>query len=496
MRTRRDFLHATGAILVAGAAITEDAQSSAHSAGLKSSPGQAVSVSALSAILTFADGSTRRFVGANGVDLGDFTVPFAKISQRNVLVKSNDKLFSVFFRPDRDNGRVEVVVLYGDPFNDAPATMGAYTCEIFHNGKSLAKVDVPQHFWLSRWRWKSLPRPRVRRPTDLVAAKLSVAYGGSSMTMPMPQKATSYEIMGNSNITIFIGETGERMDIGQNPEYTAAYMATENEGMYESMMTWAEASASGPWHINDPTTNGIINWDNWGKFTTWGDQPRSHGSAMYLSPHPLPKATCIRPEDAHHPCLSYIPFLLTGDPFHAEELQYQINYYLGAEHNVDVRRYIFDKLQTRGWAWMLRSTVFAYLACDNIQSGRLLPKEFWKKVLDNNLAWITDNFMNSQSTKERVFSSGTSKPHMGWWQEDYLCGVLAMMQRLGKFPEWKPALEWKIKSNINRLNGTSGWPRTSPTIYFAQWWSLSFMPNRNNRGNGTIGRNLRFRRAC
>ena len=131
-------------------------------------------------------------------------------------------------------------------------------------------------------------------------------------------------------------------------------------------------------------------------------------------------------------------------------------------------------------------TLFAYLACDDIQGGRLLPKGFWKKVLDNNLDWITENFVHGQSAKERIFFSGTSKSHMGWWQEDYLCGVLAMAVRLG-FSDWLPVLKWKIQSNINRLNGTSGWPRTHPTMYFTQFFEGVVTPARRNIGNGSPG---------
>ncbi len=205
MKTRRDFLHATGAALVVGAAIADGSPTPALSESSRSLSSKAVSVSALSATLTFSDGSTRNFVGAKGVDLGDFTVPFAGISQRNVIIRSDDKLFSVYFRPDRNNERIEVVVLYGDPFNDAPATMGAYTCEIFNNGVSLEKVDVPQHFWLSRWRWQSSPRPRVREPADLVAAKLSVAYENSSMTIPLAERSKAIRDHGCVEYYAFYG---------------------------------------------------------------------------------------------------------------------------------------------------------------------------------------------------------------------------------------------------------------------------------------------------
>jgi len=81
---------------------------------------------------------------------------------------------------------------------------------------------------------------------------------------------------------------------------------------------------------------------------------------------------------------------------------------------------------------------------------------------------------------------------MGWWQEDYLCGVLAMMQRIGRFPEWRPVLDWKIQSDINRVNGTSGWPRTHPTIYYAQWYSQRFLEQTANKGNGSIVESGRY----
>jgi len=483
MSTRREFLYGTGATLFAASA---PAAATSGPAPIVAPTIQGGELAKLSATLTLADGKAHRFVASSGLDLGDFEVPFAGIAQRNVIAKSEDGLFSVFFRPDRNGKRVEVVVLFGHPLSSAPSTMGPYTFEIFENGASLAKIEVPQHFWLARWRWQSAQRPRIRAPADIVSAKQSVAYARTSMTEGMPRSAKPYVVMGASNITLFMGQTGERSDIGQLPDYAAAYMATGDGDAYDSMMAWAEASASGPWHINDPHTNAILNWDNWGRSTTYTDQPQQAGAEMHLVPNPFPKSTCIRPDAAHHPCLSFIPFLSTGDPFHAEELQYQINYYFGAEHGSNTKLYIFDTLQARGWAWMLRSTVFARVGSTLIRSRNLLPTEFWDKVLSHNLSWVTEKFVNGTSAKERVFFSGTSKEHMGWWQEDYLCAVLATTVRLG-LREWLPVLSWKIQSDINRLNGTSGWPKTHPTIYYAQYFEGKVTPGPRNIGNGSVG---------
>jgi hypothetical protein len=485
MDTRRRFLHTAGVAIAAGATLFQQTMTASSAADTPPS-GPGIDPSRLRVKLTFPDGKVQEFSGANGRDLGDFNVPFANIVQRNVLVTMPGSLFSIYLRPDRNSKRVEAVVLYGDPLHSDPATTGPYTFEIFADGKALDKVDVGYHFWLARWRWASHVRPQVRKPADIVKAGLSVEYATTPLTGRMPQSAPPYWVMEFSSITPFMGQTGERGDIGQNPEITSAYMATGDDTAYTSMMAWAEASATGPWHINDPHTKAILNWNDWPTATTYSTQT-STPPFFVMKNEKNYMGKFLRPEDAHHPCLSYIPFLSTGDPYHAEELQYQINFYLGGEHNQDgSKSYIFDRLQTRGYAWMLRSVVFCYLAADEIKARTLLPKSFWKNVLDRNLSWIMTGFVRASDAKTQRFFSGTSRTTMGWWQEDYLCGVLAMMQRIGRFSEWRPVLDWKIQSDINRVNGTSGWPRTHPTIYYAQWFAQHISARPGNRGNGGV----------
>ncbi|HVZ70658.1 MAG TPA: hypothetical protein VG891_14435, partial [Rhizomicrobium sp.] len=484
MQTRRTFLNST--LLLAGTAVAEGRNGIALAAAEGGiDPGM------LSAKLTLPDGSVKTFAGARGVDLGDFVVPFARIVQRNVLTKDASGLFSVFFRPDRNSNRLEVVTLYGDPQNDSPHTHGPYTFEIFVGERSVQKTEVPYHFWLARWRWQSSPRPRVRKPSELIAAKLSPPYGITEIAATkLPNPAKPYTVMGISSITPFIGQTGERGDIGINPECHSAYMATEDATAYQSMMDWAEASGTGPWHINDPATGGVFSFaaNPDATIISNGTKPlhvqrasERDASGKFIYP------TFIQPDDAHHPCTSYIPFITTGDPYHAEELQYQINFYLGGESQPKGRpkSFIFDQAQTRGYAWMMRSVLFNILAADLIQSPTLLPKGYWKRILDNNLAWITANFVDAKDNKEFWFSSGTSKTAMGWWQENYLCGVIATAVQLG-FREWLPVLKWKIQTDINRLNGKSGWNPGWPTLYFAQYVKQSQRPGEHNAGNGAL----------
>src|SRR5213593_1246608 len=100
------------------------------------------------------------FAARSGGDLGDYSGP--GFVQRNVAVRDPKIPFTVFFRPDRDGGRVEVVFEWGDPFNSNPRHLPGYVARIVEDGKTLATVKVPVHYWMSRWRWQSAPRPIIR----------------------------------------------------------------------------------------------------------------------------------------------------------------------------------------------------------------------------------------------------------------------------------------------------------------------------------------------
>lgn len=454
-------------------------------------PGAPKDPAKMQAVLHLAEGDIT-LNGDEAADLGDFTVPFAGIVQRNLHAVSTDGLWQVFFRPDRNSARMECVVLYGDPQNPNPKTYpNAYSVDFLYDGQIVGTVSAPYHFWLARWRWQSSPRPYIRSAKDIIAAKLAPPYGNTELTeTSLPGPAKPYTPMGISSITPFIGQTGERGDIGYNPEVHSAWLATEDAVAYRSMLDWAEAGSTGPWHINDPATGGVFSFaaNPDATIISTGTKPlhvqkvsEKDANGKFVYPD------FIQPDDAHHPCTSYIPFLATGDPYHAEELQYQINFYLGGESQPKgkPKTFIFDQAQTRGYAWMLRSVVDNYLAADLIQSPALLPKSYWKDILDKNLAWITANFVNATDGKAAWFSSGTSKTSMGWWQEDYLLIAIAAAVNSG-LNEWLPVLQWKAKTDINRLNGTSGWNPDVPTLYFAQFVKQEQRPGPSNAGNGTI----------
>ncbi len=395
------------------------------------------------------------FQSTAGKDLGDYVGP--GFIQRNIEVHARDIPFTVFFRPDKDGKRVEVVFEWGDVLKGKPRHLSAYTAQILSGTKVLATVEVPQHYWLSRWRWQSSPRPIVKTVDELKEAKLVPPYANIA-TVPLPKPAPPYKIMETSSVTTYMPTTGERDDIGLVPESYAAYLATGNAALEPSIFAWAEASGTFPWHMRDKATHAPLSYKRHPDATTYYDQSKGNKKPeLFLLP-----AENIAIDGAHQPALAYVPFLLTGDPYYLEELQFATTYTLGNRpgHNLIIRH---D--QTREFAWTLRSLFYAAQATPDKVPSWILPRSYWKEILAKNLRWTITNYVNNPSPKTAIFASGVDKERMPFWQEDYLATVLGLGVWMGN-EEWRPVLNWKVRSTIARTDGKSGWPRSHPIFYY------------------------------
>lgn len=413
-------------------------------------------VEPLSVRVELADG-VHEFVSVRGKVLGDYTGP--GFIQQNVEARDPKIPFTVYFRPDRNSDRVEVVFEWGDVLKGPARHLDAYTATIFQGGKEIARIEVPEHFWLSRWRWQSAPRPVVKTAAELIAAKLVPPYSAIA-TVKRPAAAPPYDVMGLSDITPYMPMTGERQDIGLMPERSAAFLATGDEDLRHSVFAWAEASGSVPWHMRDAKTHAPLSYDLHPDASNYYDQ-RAAGTTPTLYMLPTKKVTI---DAAHQPELAYLPFLLTGDPYYLEELQFATTHALG---NYPHHGGIIRHDQTREFAWTLRSLFFVVRATPGDAPPWLLSKSYWEDKLSRNQRWVTSNYVNKSGPKTATFSSGVDPLRMPFWQEDYLAAVLELGVWMG-YADWAPVAAWKIKSTIARTDGTSGWPRAHPTFYYAE----------------------------
>ncbi len=458
---RRDVLKHAGSLAIATALGARGANAA-----------QGSDVSDDLSVTVLLDGQTLRYRQADGNDLGDFKT--STFVQRCIRGDHPGSALSVFFRPDRGSDRVEVVFELGRMWgaaNVAAAHLGPYRAIISKGERTLATIDVPNHWWFSRWRWCSAPRPVIHEVSDLVKARLIPAYSsavGALAKTPHLEKAVYTSPMDNAGVTMAEGGTGERYDIGPVTEPQGYYLATKDDVALTALMAQAEASGSVPYNIRDETTGGPPNFL---KHPTLSWYYLPQGKDWICSSATLRdskgKTTCPWAFDAgHYPALNYIPYLLTDDPYFLEGLQFEATQVLGwtVYDRGMHRKQIVSPGQTRTFAWSLRSIVQAARVSPDGTPSWLNNRGYWKQILRDNLSFFMGQYVQSPFKVVQNFNSATCVGLFAPWQEEFLAFILGWATLMG-FDEWRPAFEWKFKSTYARTNGKSGWPRQICTPY-------------------------------
>jgi hypothetical protein len=413
-------------------------------------------------------GSELVFPAKAGKDLGDFKA--SRFVQRCVRVDHEGSPLTVFFRPDRDSDRMEVVVelgrMWGEANNKADH-FGAYRAIIHRGAKEIAAIDVPRHWWFSRWRWQSAPRPIIRSPGELISARLMLPYDSSAASFAETPTAsesspTLYRRpMDTAGVVVAVGGTGERHDIGPVTEYQAHFLVTGSKESLAALRAQAEAAASMPMHIRDENTSApvdFLQYPGLDWYYTGTGEPWVKGNEAIRGPDGKKTGEWTL-NAAHDPALNYLPYLLTDDPYHLEELQFQGNQTLGysSYHRSETGLQLVYPGETRAFAWSMRTMFQLAKVTPEATPAWLLPRAHWRRIVADNLKWFTAHYVDNPSPVCSVFHAGTRIDSIAAWQEDFLALCLGWGVHLG-FEEWRKAYRWKLQSSLDRSNGTSGWP--------------------------------------
>jgi hypothetical protein len=163
---------------------------------------------------------------------------------------------------------------------------------------------------------------------------------------------------------------------------------------------------------------------------------------------------------SHQPALAYLPYLVTGDYYYLEELQFW-GMWNAFETNPGYRdnvKGIMSSEQVRGQAWALRTLAeAAYITPD---SDSL--KTAFNNIINNNLDWYSNtyvaNSMNPQYANKLgvitngfaiVYDNGTG---LAPWQDDFFTSAIGHAAELG-FTKANGLLAWKAQFPINRMVG-------------------------------------------
>ncbi len=472
----------------------------------------------LRAVINLA-GKSYEFREENGQNLGDFVSGIGGLTQRCIRSEIPNLPLTVYFRPDRTSDRVEVVFELGRIFSASPANLGAYKVTIFRGEQVLARVDVPAHYWFSRWRWQSTARPVVADVAKLIEQNLVPSYERSSAPkpigvslnlMPLPNgdyldvdilgqfslgnyanaaklvvsaeqyvalnsnvgsaatvstSSNIYAAMGLAGVTPYMPNTGERSDIGLVTEPQAKFICTNDAASLDLLRAQAEAAGTMPWHMRDDTQTGPFDFRKY-PYATW------YYNSTAGTPHVKTASTPVTLDSAHQPALAYVPYLLTGDPYHLEDLQFQANWNWGALPAA----YRPSVPQARAFAWSLRTLAQAVRVTPAATPSWLLPQSYWAAQLAATRDYFQADFVESVRPERALFRATanieTSRgegnaPEGTWvdpWQDEFVATVMGWMVSMG-FTDWRTAFDWIIGGTVARTSAGSGWVRAHSTPY-------------------------------
>jgi hypothetical protein len=427
-------------------------------------------------IMRFGDGTSLTFSQAAARDAGDYVGQF--VHQKCFMTREND--WTVFFRPDADHLRDEIVVERGRsrlaPGQNATHLFEPYVATILKDGRRIADVTVPRHWWLARWRWQSAPRPIRRSLRDLVAMRaicpLSKAflYGAK----PVERTIKWQGPMDTGGLSVGMGAAGERAEIGPITEYQAAYLLDGNAQALTTIMAQAEAVGSMPIWARDEVTGGLVDIYEMPDIGFRGGEPEIPEPPYPYNPDHSYNDFLFRMDVAHLPSPTYVPWLLTDDPYFYESVEAIANYavlwndYHRANQKLPGLVYPGE---TRAWAWGIREPFRLGAFAPETPPSWLRPRAYWKKIVADNLSY-TNQFMASPAKIHRIFRQFTRSDNCAPWQSAFVMSSLGWAVWSGFYPEWSEFTRWFADGLLPFVDGHSGWDRRWPAPYYVGFLNM------------------------
>ncbi len=358
--------------------------------------------------------------------------------------------------------------------NDKTFTAGArnltYDVKLEVGGRLAYAQTGLTHYHHARWRqsawWDaaSTPAIHIKHDTAYLIASKAVSNYDRSVVPSEKELARFTTDLNDTNtgpmkiglIKAYMPTTGGRNDIGPLPGFSVMYLLSQDKRAKDAMLAVAEGSGAWSMHLRDEKTGYPVRTDN-----AANRELTTHMNLAHKGPLPVPRCAnndgnlCKTPythDTAHQPSMAYLPYLVTGDYYYLEELQFWAasNPLEVAPGSSGYGQGLVRWQQLRGQAWSLRTLGHAaYITPDQHPL-----KAYFTQQLDNNLAFYhatyvvgnPNNLGAYDGSGEAAFAVTASAP----WQDDYFTWSFGYLNELG-FTKALPILQWKAKYVLGRM---------------------------------------------
>lgn len=384
--------------------------------------------------------------------------------------------FAIRWYPGANKARVDAVIENGWAYEAAPQNF-TYDASVIVGGKTVYTQPALTHYHHARWRkvfWYNTTTPEVNVQQNSAYLIASRAIPNYDQTLKITDAAiaswaTKWAGSKTGPMNVGVGQaymptTGGRPDLGLMPAWNALYALTMDKRMKEIALGMSEQAGSWSAHYRNKTTDRPITLAEFPYMTTLnappGDTYNPATGQREIFPACATTTACTTPNTAdtsHQAGFSYLPYLLTGDYYHLEELQFWANF-SAMDSNPAYREYakgLVKSDQVRGQAWTLRTLAeAAYITPDNDPQ-----KAVFTNMVNNNIDWYNTNYTNSTTANKLgalehgyaiIYNSNTG---LAPWQDDFFTQSIGHMVELG-FTRAQPLLAWKSKFVVDRMVGT------------------------------------------
>jgi hypothetical protein len=243
--------------------------------------------------------------------------------------------------------------------------------------------------------------------------------------------------------------TGAQGGIGPLPRWTTAYVQSMNRYAFRWMLANDDAAGSYAVFYRDKATGRPVSILNYPRITIAGDRG-----------HHMPHCggTCDDPwraSQAHEPSIGYLSYMVTGDYYYLEQLQFWADWNV-IWMNASYRNYAKGLLhhnQVRAQAWNMRTLGdAAYITPDHDPL-----KSYFVDMMRDNLEWYNQHYtQNSDSNKLGIIIGNTYALHydkhtsLAPWQDDFFTWTADHLADLG-FNGAKGLLRFKAEFAVGRM---------------------------------------------
>jgi hypothetical protein len=356
-----------------------------------------------------------------------------------------------------NDGRARVDVSVENMLDKAGATTLTYDVVVTVNGQVTFQRAAVQHYYLTRWRQvtDSGPMPLAPVTPDLGPFNASGAlppYHPIVANQVSAPSGTSFEILKAGAVDTNMPAHGGRAELAPYPDWTARYLVHRDATQRSYVLAHGDLSGSWPVHVREAegsTKSGVgaerlVSLDQ--RPTIWFDS-RAQGAYLdYIkgSPMPIreygsltpgPGQSPLIPDTAHQPSLAFVPYLLTGDRYYAEEMAFWANYSMMRTYPADGVRGadgILAYNEVRGYGWALRNMADAAAFYPDTSA----VKAYLAQKVVANLQWL-DAYANQQDPQTNPFQilwrnkRPEGSQYIGLWEQSYLAFAIDRAYKLG-----------------------------------------------------------------